>query len=191
MGINNPELEHVFLNPSTTAPSQSAISLKASWQQIDGAQPEFQVVPAKSWDYRPDRLLIAMESNRIGRPSTFTRALEGLHAKNLVQFPLADGPLRLTPSGVATALALEAGEAGLSDPGFSANLTELLERIERKELGPREALTWLMPLIAPDQDPTAISPPHLEQSARVGGGDRSGQPRLAWRIFDFKIGREL
>lgn len=151
-------LERVVLGRSAADRSQSAVTLKDAWRDLEGMQPEFQAVPFAIWTMRPDELLVEMERARIGRPSTYAAALRKLHDKRLVAFPIDDGPLRLTPAGVATALAVEAVERDLSDPAFSARLTELLRAIETGEAGPRAVLTGLMPLIAPEHDAAAVGP---------------------------------
>jgi DNA topoisomerase IA len=99
-----------------------------------------------------------MERNKVGRPSTYAKALERLHDKQLVQFPHGQGPLRLTPAGVATAVTIELAAEALSDPAFSARLTKLLEEIETGTTGPRAVLCDLMPLIAPGHDPAEVGP---------------------------------
>jgi DNA topoisomerase IA len=98
----------------------------------------------------PDQLLAEMQLAHIGRPSTCARSLYGLEKKGLLEMPIQGGQLRLTPSGVATALALEACEPSLSSPAFCAHLSQQLELIERGDLGPREVLGQLLPVLVPD-----------------------------------------
>jgi DNA topoisomerase IA len=135
-----------------------AASLRKHWRAFDGAAPEFEVVSALDWDCSPGELLDTMERNKVGRPSTYAKALERLHDKQLVQFPHGQGPLRLTPAGVATAITIELAAEALSDPAFSARLTKLLEEIETGTTGPRAVLCDLMPLIAPGHDPAEVAP---------------------------------
>ena len=101
---------------------------------------------------RPDQLLQEMADARIGRPSTYASALRNLEARKLLRFPDDDGPLRLTPDGLATALALEQEEAALSSPVFSAQLFDRIGRIETGQCGPREVLLDLGPQLAPQEN---------------------------------------
>lgn len=120
------------------------------WRELSTATPTYQPEPLLVWDMRPDKLLRLMADSHIGRPSTFARALQKLHDKALIAFPAGDGPLRLTPDGLATAMALETAEPELSAPDFSGTLTHMLADIARGIRGPREVLTELMPELMPD-----------------------------------------
>lgn len=166
----DPALEPLILEQSPTSLRQSAAALKASWQQLKDAKPVFRVTAAEVWSLGPDELVRVMEDQGFGRPSTYAGVLERLSSNGLVQFPINGGPLRLTPSGVATARLLEAAEPKLSRPRFSSLLGELADKIERGEIGPRDALTQLAPDLAPELDLEAIGPriwnslPELEKA---------------------------
>lgn len=129
-----------------------------AWRDIINATPTYTPEPFIVWDMRPDKLLRLMADNRIGRPSTFARALEKLYTKGLIEFPAGDGPLRLTPDGLASAMALERDEPELSSPDFSGTLTQLLDDIETGERGPRDVLSELMPELTPDEDVNTVGP---------------------------------
>ena len=128
------------------------------WRDMSGTVPHYTPQPLLVWDMTPDRLLRAMADNKIGRPSTFARALQKLQDKGLLAFPAGDGPLRLTPDGLASALALEACEDELSSPEFSGRLSQLLDEIESGTRGPRDVLLDLMPDLTPDHDPEMLAP---------------------------------
>lgn len=151
-------LERAIIGQPTMDPSQSAVALKDSWREFEGMQPEFQAVPLVVWNLRPNDLLLEMERSRIGRPSTYAAILRSLLDKRLLVFPVSDGPLRLTPAGIATAMAIEAAEPELSDPAFSGRLADHLQDIETGRAGPRSVLSRLMPLLAPEYDEAAVGP---------------------------------
>jgi DNA topoisomerase IA len=97
-----------------------------------------------------DHLLLEMERSQIGRPSTCSRALERLVEKGLLQPPIYRGQVRLTPSGLKTALALEANEPELSTADFCSSLAASLSDIESGKTGPRNVLGDLLSVLVPD-----------------------------------------
>lgn len=154
----NARWKDLIIDRTTRQRHAGAAGLENVLPQLNGAIPVYTAEPYACWDLRPDDLLRQMAQRHIGRPSTFSRALQSLHDKKLLQFPLTDGPLQLTPDGLATALALEAQEPALSAPGFSAALGAQLDDIENGRRGPREVLLGLMPALAPSHDPVQLQP---------------------------------
>jgi DNA topoisomerase IA len=173
--------EQLALLLESSAVSNDAEHLITYWTDLPDAPRQFDSESASRWQMTPDQLLADMQMAHIGRPSTCARTLHGLEKKGLVEMPIQTGQLRLTPSGVATALALEACEPRLSSPAFCAYLSKQLERIERGDLGPREVLSELLPDLVPDcpdmadvQSRIWNSLAELEQARQVTQTVRSG-----------------
>jgi DNA topoisomerase IA len=137
---------------------QSAESLKLLYQDIQDKVPVLKAEPALAWDLTMDRLLVIMADRRIGRPSTTAGALFRLYKNGLLEPSVDRGPVRLTAAGLAAAITLDAAEPELSSPEFSAKLGQTLDKIERGQQNPREALTELMPALAPKFDPVIVGP---------------------------------
>lgn len=142
--------EKMALLLESDAVANEADHLITYWSDLPDAPREFDSESASRWQMTPDQLLAEMQLSHIGRPSTCARSLHGLQEKGLLEMPIQGGQLRLTPSGVATALALEACEPNLSSPAFCAYLSQQLELIERGDLGPRDMLGQLLPALVPD-----------------------------------------
>jgi len=142
--------EQMALLLESDAVANEAEHLITYWSDLPDAPRQFDSESASRWQMTPDQLLAEMQLAHIGRPSTCARSLLGLKEKGLLEMPIQGGQLRLTPSGVATALALEACEPRLSSPAFCAYLSQQLELIERGDLGPREVLGQLLPTLVPD-----------------------------------------
>lgn len=152
------ELHYVAAVDSPDIHLPDAAALLDIWQNLNGVTPTFRIVPAAQWNIKVDSLLSDMERQKIGRPSTYTRALHDLEKAGLLAFPAGDGPIRLTPTGVATALALEDAEPILSAPEFSSRLSDLTGRIVAEEIGPKDAFLDLLPLLAPNEDCELVGP---------------------------------
>jgi len=142
--------EQMALLLESDAVVNEAEHLITYWSDLPDAPRKFDSESASRWQMTPDQLLAEMQLAHIGRPSTCARSLHGLEKKGLLEMPIQGGQLRLTPSGVATALALEACEPSLSSPTFCTHLSQQLELIERGDLGPREVLGQLLPVLIPD-----------------------------------------
>lgn len=173
--------EQLALLLESSVVSNDAEHLITYWTDLPDAPRQFDSESASRWQMTPDQLLAEMQVAHIGRPSTCARTLQGLEKKGLVEMPIQTGQLRLTPSGVATALALEACEPRLSSPAFCAYLSEHLERIERGDLGPRDVLGDLLPDLVRDcpdmadvQSRIWNSLAELEQARQVTQTVRSG-----------------
>ncbi len=146
------ELSYLMFDRHARRTRAANAGLARHRMQLTGKVPVYTAEPALPWDVRPDQLLQEMADARIGRPSTYASALRNLEARKLLRFPDDDGPLRLTPDGLATALALEQEEAVLSSPVFSAQLFDRIGRIETGQCGPREVLLDLGPQLAPQEN---------------------------------------
>lgn len=131
-------------------PTNDAEHLKGYFAEITGLRPVLQGESAGRWRMPLDHLLLEMERSQIGRPSTCSGALERMVEKGLLQPPIFRGQVRLTPSGLKTALALEANEPELSTADFCCSLAASLSDIERGKTGPRNVLGDLLPLLVPD-----------------------------------------
>jgi DNA topoisomerase IA len=125
--------------------------LLEAWDRraFDGVIPRLSMEPAGQWKMPLDRLLLDLESAGIGRPSTLASSLQRLVEKKLIVLPAAGGSVKLTKSGVETALTVEAAEPELSSPDFSSRMSSRLEAIERGETGPRDVLAWLATYFMP------------------------------------------
>lgn len=130
-----------------TAPDNDATFLQYHFSELSDAPLDFEGESAGRWFMPIDRLLLEMEKMNIGRPSTCASALEKLVRKGLLEAPVHMGQLRLTPSGVQTALALEGAAPELSSPLFCTRLAELLESVEEHKIQVRDALSQLLPLL--------------------------------------------
>lgn len=130
--------------------ANEAEHLITHWQDLSEAPRNFESEAAGRWLMTLDQLLLEMQRAHIGRPSTCSRSLRGLHDKGLVEIPIKGGQVRLTPSGAMTALALEAYEPAISSPAFCTLLSQQLELIECGDVGPREVLGRLLPDLVPD-----------------------------------------
>lgn len=150
IGCDDLDKDQMALLLESSAVANDAEHLITYWSDLSDAPRQFDSESAGRWQMTPDQLLAEMEMAHIGRPSTCARSLHGLQEKGLLEFPIEGGQLRLTPSGVATALALEACEPRLSSPTFCSHLSQQLELIERGELGPREVLGHLLPDLVPN-----------------------------------------
>jgi DNA topoisomerase IA len=133
------ELEEIALGGPA-----SNVGLSARWRALNGAGPIFTARPILSWDVTPASLLEGMRDSKIGRPSTYVTALKRLTEKQLIEIPRGNGVIRLTPRGLATALILEQLEPTLSAVGFSAQMSQALERIESGDRRPADVLDDLM-----------------------------------------------
>ena len=98
-----------------------------------------------------------VNQGQMGRPSGKYQ-LKELDKSGLIAFPTGDGPVRLTPNGIATALALEIAAPILSAPEFSTRLSDLTGRVSAGKIGPREALVDLLPILAPNEPPETVGP---------------------------------
>ena len=145
-------LEDVYFLGQARCPAQSVPALKCDLQSIASCPVTFSVAPASQWNVTPASLLLRMEAIQLGRPSTYVRALSRLKEKGLLAFPQGEGAIRLTPDGLATALALEQHEERLSSPDFAREMSQLLGDIEVGKKGPRQVLAgwmqWLVPEIS-------------------------------------------
>lgn len=128
-------------------PENDATFLQYHFSELSDATLDLEGESAGRWFMSVDRLLLEMEQMNIGRPSTCASALEKLVRKGLLEAPVHMGQLRLTPSGVKTALALEGALPELSSPRFCTQLAELLEGVEQHKIQARDALTQLLPLL--------------------------------------------
>lgn len=128
-------------------PENDATFLQYHFSELSDATLDLEGESAGRWFMSVDRLLLEMEQMNIGRPSTCASALEKLVRKGLLEAPVHMGQLRLTPSGVKTALVLEGAAPELSSPRFCTQLAKLLEGIEQHKIQARDALTQLLPLL--------------------------------------------
>lgn len=141
--------EQLALMLEGNAQGNDAEHLLTHYPDLIGLQPSLQTESAGLWRMSLDRLLLEMERAQIGRPSTCSASLQRLIEKDLLELPIDTGQVRLTATGVKTALALESMENALSAPGFSARLAQRLSAIEKGEEGPQEVLGDLLGLLAP------------------------------------------
>ncbi|WP_175981930.1 hypothetical protein [Burkholderia sp. BCC1630] len=125
-------------------------ALLDAWQAnaFETAVPQWSLEAATLWNMPVDRLLLDLELAGIGRPSTLARSLQSLAEKQLIKMPVAGGSICLTASGVQVALTLEERRDALSadelsDPGFTALLSDRLDAIERGVARPSDVLAWL------------------------------------------------
>lgn len=141
-------LQHVAF-PRSRQATQSFSDLDRVAAQLSTAQLRFEPIAAVHWDFDAAALLWMMADMRIGRPSTYARALENLANKGLIDFP-ARGALRLTPHGLATALLLEQEFLELSDPVYSNKLFAGIDEIEAGRSTPAAVLGDLLQALGPD-----------------------------------------
>ena len=78
------------------AGENSAAALRKHWQAFDGVAPEFEVVSALDWDCSR-RTPGCHGAQQDRQTSTYAKALERLHDKQLVQFPHGQGPCASLP----------------------------------------------------------------------------------------------
>lgn len=130
--------------------NNDAEHMKGFFAEASGLRPKLQGESAGRWRMPLDQLLLDMERAKIGRPSTCASSLERLVEKKLLETPIHRGQVRLTASGLKTALALEAVEGELSAPNFCTSLAARLKDIEIGNAGPRNVLGDLLPLLVPD-----------------------------------------
>lgn len=130
--------------------SNDAETLKTYFADLTGMRPNLQGESAGLWRMPLDQLLLDMERSQIGRPSTCSRSLHRLVEKGLIEPPIHRGQVRLTASGLKTALALESVEPGISSPDFCTSLAGQLSDIEAGIAGPRLVLGDLLPVLVPD-----------------------------------------
>lgn len=141
-------------------PKRQAVfhALFERWADIADAPVSFTAEPASPWNLGMDDLLARMARMRLGRPSTVAGVLKRLVKHALIEVPRERGPVRLTPAGLALALALEEQEPELSDPRFSSDLSRRLDAIETGAATPREVLGDLLPRLSPAHDRARITP---------------------------------
>jgi len=132
--------------------------LAAAWRQLSQVEPEYQVEAAAQWTLSYDSLLRSMQLHQIGRPSTYASTLKKMVDNRLIRQPVDSGVVRLTATGLATALILEQHEAVLSAPHFTRKLSDELAQIESGEKAPAQVLGRLIPDLLPDcPDPVALT----------------------------------
>jgi DNA topoisomerase IA len=134
-----------------SVPENRASFLQYHFSEIPQAALIFEGESAGRWIMSMDQLLLEMERMNIGRPSTCASALEALVKKRLLEAPVHRGQLRLTASGLKTALALESSESELSSPQFCTQLAQLLDGVERGDLQVHDAFSELLPLLIPHE----------------------------------------
>ncbi len=143
----------------------SVDTLLDAWQAnlFETATPHLSLEPAAQWHMPVDRLLLDLELAGIGRPSTLARSLQSLAERQLIVMPVASGSICLTPSGVQAALTLEeirddSSADELSDPGFTAALSDRLDEIEHGQARPADVLAWLGAFFMPRRAVHEIEP---------------------------------
>lgn len=134
-----------------SVPENGASFLQYHFSEIPQAALIFEAESAGRWIMSMEQLLLEMERMNIGRPSTCASALEALVKKRLLEAPVHKGQLRLTASGLKTALALESSESELSSPQFCTQLGHLLDGVERGDLQVHDAFRELLPLLIPHE----------------------------------------
>lgn len=125
---------------------------------FDDAIPRISTKAASPWDMPLDRLLLDLESQGIGRPSTLAESLRKLVEKGLIVLPEGQGSIKLTRAGVTAGLALETQWPEVSSPDFSGWLGQRLQAIEQGSAGPRDVLQWFARFFMPALDAHRLAP---------------------------------
>ncbi|MBX8508929.1 hypothetical protein K5D34_04375 [Pseudomonas cichorii] len=173
--------EQLALLLESEVSANDAVHLLTHWSDLPDSPRKFESKSADLWYMTPDQLLEEMNNAEIGRPSTCAESLRKLEKKGLLEMPIMDGQLWLTPSGLKTALALEACEPVLSSPSFCGRLSEQLQLIEQGKSCPRDVLGDLLSDLVPDcADPDAVrgriwnTLADLEQAQQLGLAIKQG-----------------